>query len=115
MSHKTYRKYSNDNENFQNGKRNILDKIDANEYMEEKTKIINAPGFVDDGLPENCICVLDMCAQACRFPENYTAWYLPNEKRLVFRQDMSDIPDMPCDKEPTEQEAYNWAYKHGYE
>ena len=78
------------------------------------TQKINTPGFVNDGLPENAVCVLDLCAQACRLPVNYTAWFLPDEKRVVFRQDMADIPDMHCKECPTKAQAYNWALKHGW-
>lgn len=55
---------------------------------------------------DDWICVYDICAGNCYpFPANLYADWSPSQKLLRFGGNWSDIPDVPMDHEPSEDEV----------
>ena len=73
--------------------------------------------FVEDTLPINLgphVCVEDFFGRmGSAYPVTFWADYFPDHKITVFGGDWSDVPDMPGEKEPTEEEVWAWARRHG--
>jgi len=54
------------------------------------------------------ICIVDMCAQASRFPTSFWADWMPDKHIVEFGGDWYTVPDMPATTEPTETQCYEW-------
>jgi len=62
------------------------------------------------------VCIEDFCGRIAgtSLQTSFSADYFPGESLTYFTGDWGeDIPPMPCPKEPTKDEAYAWARKHG--
>ncbi len=63
------------------------------------------------------VCIIDFCGRDVtrRMPVTFSADYFPEESLTYFTGYWGDteIPPMPCQQEPTEDEAYAWARAHG--
>jgi len=63
-------------------------------------------------------CVMDFCGSYSGkgysiYPFQYWADYFPSESITRFGGRLQDIPNMPCDTEPSETQLEKWIKKHG--
>ena len=60
------------------------------------------------------ICVEDFCGTACHgIPCQYWADYCLQDHLTRFGGDWINVPDMPCDVQPTTEAVNQWAKEHG--
>jgi hypothetical protein len=63
-------------------------------------------------LLEKDVCIVDFngYSQPGHFPVSF--WADWDGSKVVFGGDWQEIPDMPTDKEPTEDEVHAWVKEH---
>jgi hypothetical protein len=62
------------------------------------------------------VCIEDFCGRehGTSFEVSFSCDYFPEEQTLYFTGDWgADIPAMTSESEPTKEQAYAWARKHG--
>jgi hypothetical protein len=58
------------------------------------------------------ICIVDFCGQSGGFSISYSSDWSVSRKEVVFSGLWSDVPNMPSEKLPTEEDVEDWVEKH---
>lgn len=64
---------------------------------------------------EPSVCIQDFCGsyEPGHLPIQFWADYFPQRDVTVFGGYWHDVPDMPSETEPTEEQVQEWAETHG--
>jgi len=65
---------------------------------------------------DSAICIEDFCGYTSpgHFPITFSADWIPSRRKTYFTGDWESVPPMPSDEEPTEEQVWAWAKKHGW-
>lgn len=82
--------------------------------------MIDANGnLIKTSIPSDApsVCIEDFCGYTAvgHFPLSFAADYFPQQGIVRFTGEWWNVPDMPCDSEPSELDVNRWARKHGAE
>jgi hypothetical protein len=89
------------------------DQFDAAHILIEAHQAIGPCGSIPSW--EQSVCIEDFCGRGPGgYPTTFSCDYFPFYSTTYFTGDWgADVPPMPCDIEPTQEQAYAWARKHG--